>query len=101
MGLIKAIGTALWHSLHGRQVRISRGAVLSCCKCGAETRASRRLRVDHRHGIWLDDATAPKGWGIRYERQPKGEPLATYYCGPCAERAAGIKPKETPCRKAS
>jgi hypothetical protein len=102
MGFIKTAFTLLWHAANGRQAHASRGVVLGCCKCSATTTAKRRLRVSLRHGIWLADASAPKGWGIRYERQPVGEPLATYYCGPCAERAAGTKPKEeTPCLKTS
>lgn len=86
--LFKALAGLLWQTLKGKAAHVDKRTAISCCKCGAQTVAARRLRICPRHGVWLGDAAAPKGWGIRYERQSKGEPLATYYCGPCAAKGA-------------
>jgi hypothetical protein len=86
--IIKAFAGLLWHTLKGNTAHVDKQTTISCCKCSARTHAARRLCISRYHGVWLKDAAAPKDWGVRYERQPKGEPLATYYCGPCAEKGA-------------
>lgn len=88
LSFVKSLLVLGWHTLRGRRANVDRQTTISCCKCGARTRAARRLCISRHHGVWLKDAATPKGWGIRYERRPDAEPLATYYCGPCAAKGA-------------